>query len=341
MLEKINLLHAEVAQSQPQSLADLESFRLQFMSKKGAFKQLSSAFNELEEVEKRHIGSQLNELKQYIQAQYNRYKQSLSAKSNAKTTPQEDYTLPPPVDTLGSRHPLSLLKHKILELFEKIGFCMVEGDEIVDDWHNFGALNFEPNHPARDMQDTFFITKSPDFLLRTHTSSVQIHVAESQALPIRTLSLGRTYRNETISARSHCMFHQVEGFYINEGVSFADLKQVLAYFIQSLFGTQVQVRLRPSYFPFTEPSTEIDITCTVCAGTGCNICKHSQWLEIGGGGMIDPQVLQNCGIDTDRYTGYAFGIGLERLAMLLHQINDLRLFTENDVRFLKQFKAYH
>jgi phenylalanyl-tRNA synthetase alpha chain len=341
MLEKIKLLQAEASHSQPHSLTELENFRLKFMSKKGALKQLFADFNQLDEAEKRSVGPQLNALKNEIQAQYELHKQSLSASSTSTTATQEDYTLPPPADGLGSRHPLSLLKHKILELFEKIGFCMVEGNEIVDDWHNFGALNFEPNHPARDMQDTFFITQSPDMLLRTHTSSVQIHVAASNPLPIRTVSIGRTYRNETISARSHCMFHQVEGFYINTEVSFADLKQVLAYFIQNLFGHQVQVRLRPSYFPFTEPSTEIDITCTVCAGTGCPICKHSQWLEIGGGGMIDPQVLQNCGIDTDRYTGYAFGIGLERLAMLLHQINDLRLFTENDVRFLKQFKAYH
>jgi len=341
MIEKINLLQIVVSEAKPHSLADLESFRVKFMSKKGALRQLFTDFNQLDENEKRCLGPQLNALKEAIQAQYEFYKQSLEASSASHRAIQEDYTLPPPSDELGTRHPLSLLKHKILELFEKIGFCMVEGDEVVDDWHNFGALNFQFNHPARDMQDTFFITKSPDMLLRTHTSAVQIHVAESKPLPIRALSIGRTYRNETISARSHCMFHQVEGFYINLGVSFADFKQVLAYFIHSLFGNQIQVRLRPSYFPFTEPSTEIDITCTVCAGTGCNICKYNQWLEIGGGGMIDPQVLQNCGIDSELYTGYAFGIGLERLAMLLHQINDLRLFTENDVRFLQQFKAYH
>lgn len=341
MLEKIDLLKLEVEQSTLHNPADLENFRLKFMSKKGALKQLFNEFNQLDDHEKRHIGPRLNTLKKCIETQYDISKQSLQATVTTHTIAYEDYTLPPPTDILGSRHPLSLLKHKILELFEKIGFCMVEGSEIVDDWHNFGALNFEINHPARDMQDTFFISKSPDMLLRTHTSSVQVHVAESKPLPIRTLSLGRTYRNETISARSHCMFHQVEGFYINKGVSFADLKQVLSYFMHNLFGKQVQVRLRPSYFPFTEPSTEIDITCTVCAGEGCNICKHTKWLEIGGGGMIDPQVLQNCGIDATIYTGYAFGIGLERLAMLLHQINDLRLFTENDVRFLKQFKAYH
>ncbi len=340
MLEPIKLIQQEVEQSQPRTTEDLEAFRLKFISKKGVIGQLFNELSQLGPAEKRNVGQALNKLKQQAQEKYDFCATQLQAAPQQAASNHEDYTLPPPSDTLGSQHPISLLKNKIIEIFEKIGFNMVEGPEIEDEWHNFGALNFAPNHPARDMLDTFFISQSPDILLRTHTSSVQIRVAESQKPPLRALSIGRVYRNETISARSHCMFHQVEGFYVNKGVSFAELKQTLSYFMSSLFGEQVQVRLRPSYFPFTEPSTEIDITCRVCGGTGCNICKHTGWLEIGGGGMIDPAVLKNCHIDPTIYTGYAFGMGLERIAMLLHQINDLRLFTENDIRFLRQFKAY-
>lgn len=340
MLEQIKLIEQEAEQSQPHTLAELEAFRLKFVSKKGAIGQLFNELAQLSPTDKRNAGQALNTLKQQVQEKYNYWAAKLQATVQQATSSQEDYTLPPPSDTLGSRHPISLLKEKIINIFEKIGFAMVEGPEIEDDWHNFGALNFPPNHPARDMLDTFFISQSPDIILRTHTSSVQIRIAESQEPPLRAISIGRVYRNETISARSHCMFHQVEGFYINRGVSFAELKQTLSYFLNSLFGEEVQVRLRPSYFPFTEPSTEMDITCRVCRGKGCNLCKNTGWLEVGGGGMIDPAVLKNCKIDPTVYTGYAFGMGLERIAMLLHQINDLRLFTENDVRFLRQFKAY-
>lgn len=340
MLEQIKLIQQEVEQSQPRTPEDLEVFRLKFISKKGAIGQLFNELSQLGPADKRNVGQALNTLKQGAQEKYDFCTTQLQAAPQQAASNQEDYTLPPPSDTLGSQHPISLLKNKIIEIFEKIGFTMVEGPEIEDDWHNFGALNFAPNHPARDMLDTFFISQSPDILLRTHTSSVQIRVAESQTPPLRALSIGRVYRNETISARSHCLFHQVEGFYVNKGVSFAELKQTLSYFMSNLFGEQVQVQFRPSYFPFTEPSTEIDITCRVCGGAGCNICKHTGWLEIGGGGMIDPEVLKNCHIDPTIYTGYAFGMGLERIAMLLHQINDLRLFTENDIRFLRQFKAY-
>lgn len=341
MLEQIKLIQQEVEQAQLLTLEDVETFRLKFISKKGLIGQLFNELSQLGPADKRNVGQALNTLKQQAQEKYHFSGTQLQVPPQQAANSQEDYTLPPPNNILGSQHPISLLKNKIMEIFEKIGFNMVEGPEIEDDWHNFGALNFPPNHPARDMLDTFFISQSPDILLRTHTSSVQIRIAENQQPPLRALSIGRVYRNETISARSHCMFHQVEGFYVNKGVSFAELKQTLSYFMHSLFGEQVQVRLRPSYFPFTEPSTEIDITCTVCGGTGCNICKHSGWLEIGGGGMIDPQVLENCHIDPTIYTGYAFGMGLERMAMLLHQINDLRLFTENDIRFLRQFKAYN
>lgn len=340
MLEQIKLIQQEVEASQPHTLEEVEAFRLRFISKKGVIGQLFNDLSQRSPADKRNIGQALNTLKQQAQAKYDLYAIQLQAVSQPGPMIREDYSLPPVSETLGSQHPISLLKNKIIDVFEKIGFNMVEGPEIENDWHNFGALNFAPNHPARDMLDTFFISRSPDILLRTHTSSVQIRIAESQKPPLRALSIGRVYRNETISARSHCMFHQVEGFYINQGVSFAELKQVLSYFIGSLFGEQVKVRLRPSYFPFTEPSTEIDITCRVCQGKGCNICKHTGWLEIGGGGMIDPAVLKNCHIDPTIFTGYAFGMGLERIAMLLHQINDLRLFTENDIRFLRQFKAY-
>jgi phenylalanyl-tRNA synthetase alpha chain len=340
MLQQLDLIQKEIEQYHPTTFQELEEFRIKFISKKGVIAQLFAEFGQLPAADKQALGSKLNMLKQSVQEKYKVYATQLQATSKQTTSVNEDYTLPPPTDTLGSRHPINLLKNKILEIFEKIGFSVVEGPEIEDDWHNFGALNFSPNHPARDMLDTFFISQSPDILLRTHTTSVQIRVAESQAPPIRAISIGRVYRNETISARSHCMFHQVDGFYVNKNVSFAELKQMLLYFLSNLFGEDIKMRIRPSYFPFTEPSVEIDINCRMCNGSGCNICKHSGWLEIMGAGMIDPNVLTNCHIDPTSYTGYAFGMGLERVAMLLYQINDLRLFTENDVRFLKQFKAY-
>jgi phenylalanyl-tRNA synthetase alpha chain len=340
MLKQLDLIQQEIEKYHPTTLQELEDFRIKFISKKGIIPQLFAEFGQLSPADKQALGSVLNTLKQNIQEKYKVYAAQLQSTSDQATAAKEDYTLPPPIDKLGSRHPISILKDKILNIFERIGFSVVEGPEIEDDWHNFGALNFPHNHPARDMLDTFFISQSPDILLRTHTSSVQVRVAENQEPPIRAISIGRVYRNETISARSHCMFHQVDGFYINKDVSFAELKQMLLYFLRSLFGEDIKMRIRPSYFPFTEPSVEIDINCRICNGNGCNICKHSGWLEIMGAGMIDPNVLKNCNINPTNYTGYAFGMGLERVAMLMYQINDLRLFTENDVRFLKQFKAY-
>ena len=242
-------------------------------------------------------------------------------------------------DQLGSRHPLSLVRNEIVEIFKRIGFTLSEGPEIEDDWHNFTALNLPDEHPARDMQDTFFIQQNPDILLRTHTSSVQVRFMENNQPPIRTLSPGRVYRNEAISARAHCIFHQVEGLYIDKDVSFADLKQTLLYFAKEMFGDKTEIRLRPSYFPFTEPSAEVDVSCNICSGKGCNVCKYTGYLEILGCGMVDPNVLKNCGIDPNVYTGFAFGMGIERIAMLKYQVKDLRLFFENDVRFLEQFKS--
>jgi len=339
MLEQVNQLTKDIEQYVVQHEADLEAFRLKFINKKGSVAQLFAKLPGIPTSEKKAVGKILNELKETAQTKY-RYLTNQQKKLTQNTYPKEDLTLPPPPDSLGALHPLTLVKHTILSLFEKIGFTITQGPEIEDDWHNFGALNFPANHPARDMVDTFFVAKDPDKVLRTHTSSVQIRVAEQQSPPIRAISLGRVYRNETISARAHCVFHQVEGFYINQNVSFVELKQTLLYFIQGLFGPAVKMRLRPSYFPFTEPSAEVDIDCRVCTGQGCNICKYSGWVEIMGAGMVDPAVLKNCHIDPLTYTGFAFGMGIERIAMLLYQISDLRLFTENDIRFLKQFTLY-
>lgn len=340
MIEQVKLLQQEVEQYTVHDQATLEAFRAKFITKKGVIAQLFAKLPTIPPAEKKHIGQLLNELKEAAQTKYRTLTAQLHTQAHPIRQPTVDVTLPPPADSLGALHPLTLVKHKILRLFEKIGFTITEGPEIEDDWHNFGALNFPVNHPARGMVDTFFVAKDPDKVLRTHTSSVQIRIAEQQAPPIRALSIGRVYRHETISARAHCIFHQVEGFYINQDVSFVDLKQTLLYFLQGLFGPTVKMRLRPSYFPFTEPSAELDIDCQVCAGQGCNICKYSGWVEIMGAGMIDPAVLQNCNIDPATYTGFAFGMGIERIAMLLYQINDLRLFTENDMRFLKQFIAH-
>lgn len=341
MLEQVKALKTKITHYPVQNLEELEVFRLKFIARKGIIAQLFAELKDVAPAERKAMGKLLNELKEAAQGQYNalsaQLKQS-TRESHQQAT--EDLTLPPPADALGSLHPLTLVKATITELFERIGFTISEGPEIEDDWHNFGALNFPPNHPARAMLDTFFVAKNPDIVLRTHTSSVQIRVAENQQPPIRTMSIGRVYRNETISARAHCLFHQVEGLYINRDVSFAELKETILYFAQGLFGQDVKMRLRPSYFPFTEPSAEIDIDCRVCKSQGCNICKYTGWVEIMGAGMVDPAVLTNCHIDAQTYTGFAFGMGIERIAMLRYQINDLRLFTENDVRFLKQFTAY-
>lgn len=337
MLEQIKLLQEEVEQLQPRTPEDLEAFRSRFISKKGVIGQLFNELSQLAPANKRNLGQALNILKQRAQEKYDSYAAQLQVIPQQATSNQEDYTLPPPSDTLGSQHPISLLKNKIIEIFEKIGFTLVEGPEIEDDWHNFGALNLPEDHPARDMQDTFYISQNPAWLLRTHTSNVQIREMEKGTLPVRVVMPGRVYRNETISARAHCFFHQVEGLYVAENVSFADLKQTLYFFVKEMFGQAVKIRFRPSYFPFTEPSAEMDISCLICGGKGCNVCKHTGWVEILGCGMVHPNVLSNCSIDPNKYTGFAFGMGIERITMLKYQVKDLRLFSENDVRFLEQF----
>jgi phenylalanyl-tRNA synthetase alpha chain len=321
-----------------------EQFRLRFLSKKGEVTRLFEAFRGLEGPQKKAVGQALNVLRQDLEARWKEATLAPSSPSSPAATAglsSSDLAvqagLPAPVFGRGSRHPLSLTRSMMLDFFAKLGFRCSDGPEIVDDWHNFGALNFEADHPARDMQDTFFVSLDPLTLLRTHTSSVQVQEMMKGLLPLRTVSPGRVYRNETVSARSHLQFHQVEGLYLDEGVGFADLKKVLYDFATHLFGQSVQIRFRPSYFPFTEPSAEMDVTCFLCSGSGCQVCKQSGWVEILGCGMVDPQVLENCGIDSERYSGYAFGIGVERLTMLRHRIPDIRLFYENDVRFVSQF----
>lgn len=316
---------------------ELEQFRIDFISRKSKINDLFALFRDVPNETKKQFGQELNELKTFVEA---KFKTSAAGfKQSNEDSSDEDLTMPVIPDLLGSRHPLSVVRKQIIDIFRNIGFNLSEGPEIEDDWHNFTALNFPPNHPAREMQDTFFIEKNPDIALRTHTSSVQVRVMENEKPPIRTLSPGRVYRNEAISARAHCFFHQVEGLYIDQGVSFKDLKDTLYYFAREMFGEETKIRFRPSYFPFTEPSAEIDVTCLICKGKGCKICKGAGWVEIGGSGMVDPNVLENAKIDTQEYAGFAFGMGIERIAMLKYQIKDLRLFTENDLRFLEQFKA--
>jgi phenylalanyl-tRNA synthetase alpha chain len=321
----------------------LEDFRLRFLSKKGLIPVLFEEFRTVPAQEKRETGRLLNELKNRAQDLYDSASALLSVTEEASSG---DYTKPPWPVTLGSRHPISIVRNEIISIFSRLGFIISEGPEIEDDNHVFSKLNFAPDHPARDMQDTFFIKRESDetssgndILLRTHTSSVQVRVMENSQPPIRTISPGRVFRNEAVSARAHCIFHQVEGLYIDTDVSFADLKQTLLYFAREMFGQETSIRLRPSYFPFTEPSAEMDVSCSLCGGKGCNVCKYSGWLEILGCGMVDPAVLEACGIDSEKYTGFAFGMGIERIAMLKYRIDDLRLYFENDVRFLSQFKA--
>ena len=336
MKDKINNLLQEIQGLQPQNKEELEALRIQYMSKKGVLNELFGEFKNVPNEDKRVIGQLLNELKNTAQAKFNDLK---AAYENSDAGEQLDLTRSAAAIDLGTRHPLSIVKNEIINIFARLGFTVSEGPEIEDDWHVFGALNFPPEHPARDMQDTFFIEKDPDVLLRTHTSSVQSHVMSTQQPPIRVLCPGRVYRNEAISYRAHCFFHQVEGLYIDKNVSFADLKQALLYFAKEMFGEETEIRLRPSYFPFTEPSAEMDISCNLCGGKGCPFCKHTGWVEILGCGMVDPNVLEACGIDSNEYSGYAFGMGVERIANLKFQCKDLRMFSENDVRFLKQFES--
>ncbi len=337
MLDRISELQKEIENVTATSLEEVEKLRIQYISKKGSVSQLFSEFKNVPDYQKKEVGKALNDLKSTAVAKINTLRSEFSSKETESA--DTDLTRPGDPIKLGTRHPLSLVKNEIIRIFGKLGFTVAEGPEIEDDWHVFSALNFPPEHPARDMQDTFFIAKDPDVLLRTHTSSVQIRVMEITQPPMRAIFPGRVFRNEAISARSHCIFHQVEGLYVDENVSFADLKQTLLYFARDLFGEDIRIRLRPSYFPFTEPSAEMDVSCTICGGNGCNVCKYSGWLEILGCGMVDPNVLEACNIDSIKYTGFAFGMGIERIAMLRYGIKDIRHFFENDLRFLKQFES--
>lgn len=336
-MEKIELLKNQIQEFIGQSKADVEEFRLKYISKKGELAQLFEELKTVSADKKRVLGQSLNELKKLAESKFSELQQTLEnqAQENAFT---EDLTLPSIPNKIGSQHPLSLTRYRIIEIFERLGFNVEDGPEVEDDWHNFTALNFPENHPAREMQDTFFVEKNPDVLLRTHTSNVQIRLMKNRKPPFRAIMPGRVYRNEAISARAHCFFHQVEGLYVDKNVGFSDLKQTLYHFAKEMFGKDTKIRLRPSFFPFTEPSAEIDISCLICHGKGCNVCKYSGWVEIAGSGMVHPNVLRNCGIDPETYTGFAFGMGIERITMLRYGINDLRLFSENDLRFLKQFK---
>ena len=315
-----------------------EVFRIQFIGSNGSVKSLMSEMKNVAPENKKAMGQALNDLKLLAENKWEQLK-NLTADKKPSNEKKIDLTLPGDSLPLGSRHPISIVRNKIVSIFQRLGFAIAEGPEIEDDWHNFTALNLPENHPARDMQDTFYVSQNPAWMLRTHTSSVQVREMEKGKLPIRIICPGRVYRNETISARAHCFFHQVEGLYIADDVSFADLKQTLYFFVKEMFGEDIKVRFRPSYFPFTEPSAEMDISCLICGGKGCNVCKHTGWVEILGCGMVHPNVLENCGIDSKKYSGFAFGMGIERITMLKYQIKDLRIFSENDVRFLKQFES--
>lgn len=337
IVQQIEAYKQEIAAFQPKNAEELEQYRIRFLGTKGLVKALFGEMKNVANDRKKEFGQVLNAFKVLAESRYEEFLQLKD--EGAGATGQLDLTLPGEPHRLGTRHPISLVRNKAIRIFERLGFTIAEGPEIENDWHNFTALNLAENHPARDMQDTFYVHNNPDWLLRTHTSSVQVRAMEEGKLPIRIICPGRVYRNETISARAHCFFHQIEGLYIAENVSFADLKQTLYYFVQEFFGENFKVRFRPSFFPFTEPSAEMDISCLICGGEGCNVCKHTGWVEILGCGMVHPQVLENCGIDSNKYTGFAFGMGIERLTMLKYQIKDLRLFSENDARFLKQFQG--
>jgi phenylalanyl-tRNA synthetase alpha chain len=337
MKEKIESLRRKVAEFKAETHQHLEEFRIQILGKKGELTVMFEEFKNVPADSKKEIGKLLNEIKIMVQDKLKSQKEFFDSAADDKNI--DDKTLPAFAGRLGSRHPISLAKNEIVDIFTRLGFTVADGPEIEDDWHVFSALNFPPNHPARDMQDTFFIEQNPDILLRTHTSSIQVRTMERQRPPIRVICPGRVFRNEAISARAHCIFHQVEGLYIDKNVSFADMKQTLLYFAREMFGENTQIRLRPSFFPFTEPSAEMDVSCKICGGKGCNICKHTGWLEVLGCGIVDPAVLESCGIDSREYTGFAFGMGVERLAMLKWQVKDLRLYFENDVRFLEQFQS--
>jgi phenylalanyl-tRNA synthetase alpha chain len=339
MLDRIQKLMEEVDEFAAKSKTEVEEYRIRWLSKKGEISALFEDFRTVPSELKKDVGQKLNHLRTRAEEKINHLKERFESEKDANAV-AVDLSVPAyPAVQAGGRHPLSIVKQEIISIFSRMGFTVSDGNEIEDDWHNFTALNTPENHPARDMQDTFYVNLNPEMVLRTQTSSVQVHIMQDGKPPIRTISPGRVYRNEAISARAHCQFHQVEGLYIDEKVSFADLKATLLHFSREMFGAETKIRLRPSYFPFTEPSAEMDISCTICKGAGCNVCKYTGWVEILGCGMVDPQVLINCGIDEKKYKGFAFGMGIERITMLKYQVKDIRLFFENDIRFLKQFKA--
>ena len=340
MQQRIQQLTAELQALSARSEQEVEDLRIKYISKKGLVSQLVDEFKSVPSVEKRQVGQLLNALKTLATDKINELRASLSSGGDSSEEGIDWSRTAYPVP-LGTRHPLTIVQQEICSIFARLGFSIAEGPEIEDDWHVFSSLNFAEDHPARDMQDTFFVKNVPGTLLRTHTSSVQTRTMLASEPPIRIICPGRVYRNEAISYRAHCFFHQVEALYVDQNVSFADLKQVLLYFAQEMFGSDTKIRLRPSYFPFTEPSAEMDISCNICGGKGCNFCKHTGWVEILGCGMVDPNVLENCGIDSRKYSGYALGMGVERITNLKYRVSDLRLFSENDVRFLEQFKAAH
>ncbi|GHU63007.1 phenylalanine--tRNA ligase alpha subunit [Bacteroidia bacterium] len=337
MINKIYILLAEIDDLRAKNQAELEALRIKYLSKKGDISQLMNDFRDVANDEKRIIGQKLNELKEKAKFKFSELKDALDNQNLQEDS--FDLTRTSYPSHVGTRHPLSIVKKEICDIFGRLGFNIAEGPEIEDDWHVFSSLNFADDHPARDMQDTFFTQHGADVLLRTHTSSVQTRVMEKTEPPVRIICPGRVYRNEAISYRAHCFFHQVEALYIDKNVSYADLRQVLLYFAKEMFGPETKIRLRPSFFPFTEPSAEMDISCNLCGGKGCPFCKHTGWVEILGCGMVDPNVLENCGIDSKVYSGYALGMGIERITNLKYQVKDLRLFSENDVRFLRQFEA--
>ncbi len=338
LTDRIEALEAELAHATARTADEVERFRVAMLGRNGAVTELFEAFKQVAGEEKRLLGQRMNRLKQAVQARLDELKGGIQ-EGSGPAGPALDLSAPALTEPTGSLHPITIVRQRIVDVFTRIGFNVSQGPEVEDDHHNFSALNFPPDHPARDMQDTFFVEGDGAMALRTHTSSVQVRVMEGGQPPIRTISPGRVYRNEAISARAHCMFHQVEALYVDKGVSFAELKGTLDHFAKSMFGADVMIRLRPSYFPFTEPSAEVDMSCSICSGKGCNICKHSGWVEIMGCGMVDPAVLTNCGIDANVYSGYALGMGVERIAQLMYRVPDLRMYWENDVRFLDQFTA--
>ncbi|CAN5541180.1 phenylalanine--tRNA ligase subunit alpha [soil metagenome] len=338
LLQQIENYKQEINAYEAADAEAVEAFRIKYLGTKGIVKAVMGEMKNVPNEQKKQFGQLLNEFKLFTEEKFEALK-LLTADSQQLTEEAIDWSLPGDSFAVGTRHPLNIVRNEIVSIFKRLGFAVAEGPEIEDDWHNFGAMNLPEDHPARDMQDTFYINQNPAWLLRTHTSSVQARVMEKQKPPIRVICPGRVYRNETISARAHCFFHQVEGLYIDENVSFADLKQTLYFFVQEMFGKDVKVRFRPSYFPFTEPSAEMDISCLICGGDGCTVCKHTGWVEILGSGMVHPKVLENFNIDSNKYTGFAFGMGIERVCQLKYRINDLRLYSQNDVRFLKQFTS--